>query len=67
MIETDNSKNAEKLSIGMLVEYRYFRKGGYVFIRVCLIVCLFAGLRKSCSTDFHKIGGKVAHEPRKNH
>ena len=34
-------------------------QGGYVFIGVCLFVCLLAGLRKNYSTDFDGIRWKV--------
>jgi len=33
----------------------YFHKGGYVFVVVCLSVCLFATLRKNFLTDLHEI------------
>jgi len=37
----------------------YLRQGGYVFVVVCLIVRLFATLRKDARTDLHGIFGEV--------
>jgi len=42
----------------------YFRRGGYVCIGVCLLVSLF-DYAKATQPIFTKIGGKVAHWPRK--
>jgi len=33
----------------------YLRQGGYVFVVVCLSVCLLAMLRKNYRTDLHEI------------
>ena len=35
--------------------YYYIRQGGYVFVLVCLSVCLLAILRKNVQTDLHEI------------
>jgi len=35
--------------------YNYLRQGGYVFVGVCLFVCLLAALRENFRTDLHKI------------
>jgi len=35
--------------------YYYLRQGGYVFVVVCLSVCLLATLRKNLQTDMHEL------------
>ena len=40
----------------------YLRRGGYVFIGVCLFVCLLAGSHKNYLTDFYKIRWKGSTE-----
>ena len=42
----------------VVVDFFYIRQRGYVFLGVCLFVCLLAGLGKNYSTDFHKIQWK---------
>ena len=46
-----------------------FRRGGYVFVGVCLFVCLCLspGLLNNLSTDFPKFGEKLVLVPRKKH
>ena len=41
----------------------YLRQGGYVFVVVCLFVCLLATLRKNFRTDLHEIFRKVGNGP----
>jgi len=38
-----------------LLLFYYVCKGGYVFVIVCLSVCLLATLHKNFGTDFHEI------------
>jgi len=40
----------------------YLRQGGYVFVVVCLSVCLLATLRKNLRTDLHEIFRQWASE-----
>jgi len=35
--------------------FYYLRQGGYVFVVVCLFLCLLATLRKNLRTDLHEI------------
>ena len=44
----------------------YLSQGGYVFIGVCLFVCLLAGLHKHSRSIFIKFRGNVPYGPRKN-
>jgi len=39
----------------------YISQVGYVFINVCLFICLLAGLRKNYSTDFHNNSIEKSH------
>jgi len=41
----------------------YFRQGGYVFVVVCLCVCLLATLRKNFRTVSTKFSEKVGNVP----
>jgi len=39
----------------LTTKYHYLRQRGYVFIVVCLSVCLLVTLRKNFQTDLHEI------------
>jgi len=44
-------------------DYFYLCQGGYVFVVVCLSVCLLATLCKNVQTDLHEIFTEGCNEP----